>query len=225
MKRSVTENYYDNCPNCGAVIQADYKVCPYCGTTVVHSRTYTESDGGQDIYNINTQNVYYYNDEPQKNGDTRKVDIVSDADPDNGGVANSLGSVVFLVVWIVMSLVVTGGFMSEGGLFGLLPLGIGVFGVVGVLSNLKKSAAYNGARYSAPHYDAEVIGHSKYTEDVGSSEHPHVKAACAVKVLARIDGREQCILIESKNPAADAAYPVGCHITIAGSGRSFVIIE
>ena len=225
MKKSVTENYYDNCPNCGAVIQPDYKVCPYCGTTVVHSRTYTESDDSQDIYNINTQNVYYYNDEPKNPGDSRKVDIVSDADPDNGGVANSVMPVIFLVIWVGMSLVVAGGFASVGGPMGLLPLGIGAFGVVGVLSTLKKNAAYNNARFNAPHYDATVIGHSKYSEQRGSGEDARLKTSCAVKVLAWVDGREQCILIESKNPAADAAYPVGSHITIAGRGKSFVIIE
>ncbi|MBO7402697.1 MAG: zinc ribbon domain-containing protein [Lachnospiraceae bacterium] len=225
MKRSVTENYYDNCPNCGAVIQPDYKVCPYCGTTVVHSRTYTESDETQDIYNINTQNVYYYNDEKQNPGDSRKVDFISTADPDNGGVANTVGGVVFLVVWTGICIAMSVAFFADAGLMGLMPVGMGVVGVVGIVSILKKSSAYNGARYSAPHYDAEVIGHSKYSEERGSGDDARLRTTCSVKVLATIDGREQCILIESKNPAADALYPVGCHITIAGSGTNFVIIE
>ena len=40
-----------------------------------------------------------------------------------------------------------------------------------------------------------------------------------------IDGRENCILIRSKLPDVDIAYPVGCHITIAGRGTMFMIVE
>ena len=78
---------------------------------------------------------------------------------------------------------------------------------------------------NAPRYDAVVLAHSKTSDLHRNDNHSYTETKCSVKVLANIDGRETCILIKSKLPDADIAYPVGCHITIAGRGTMFMIVE
>ena len=247
MKTTVTENYYTNCPNCGATLQPDDKTCPYCGTYMVKNRSVSESDG-QEINYIAHQNVYYSNGRNAGNGaagnDTRRVDIISQADPDQMGSGSTV-LIVFLVFWIcstfigaITAFISTRQMFAMSSMFGfpgmsfsggflalLVPVGMGTLGLIFLIFFLKKRSAGRMTLASAPRYDAVVLAHSKTSDLHRSENHSYTQTKCSVKVLANIDGRETCILIKSKLPNADIAYPVGCHITIAGRDTMFMIVE
>ena len=106
--------------------------------------------------------------------------------------------------------------VGDGFLFSFVPLGMSLIGIAMMVYLIASNTKYRRTMTGAPRYTATVIGHSKTIEHSGSGEDYRANSVCYVKVLANIDGREQCILIKSKDATADAKYPKGCRVTIAG---------
>ena len=102
---------------------------------------------------------------------------------------------------------------------------MGAIGLAVLVKLIKKRTECKLTLANAPQYDAVVIGHSKNTNAHRNGYRSYTYTTCSVKVLANIEGRETCILIKSKLPDADLAYPVGCHVTIAGKESMFMIVE
>ena len=217
-KRTITEVLLEECPNCGAARKGDEEVCTFCGTSMVQ-----------------TQRVFEEIEEtPQKDErkyDNRKVDIISEVEPAENAKSMTVG-VIFLAVWCAIAFGI--GVMSLGGdapaVFVIAPFLMGAFGVVVMWSGVISPALRTKRVLSeGREYCAEVIGYGRKTVERsyggsnGSSERTEREEEITIKVLATIDGREQCILLKAPESVSELSHPVGCMITIIGYGNDYLM--
>ena len=213
-KRTLVEIMLDECPNCGAARKGEEEVCTFCGSSMIQKQRVTE-----DVEETQVQG--------ESKIDNRKVDIVSEVVPlESGG--GFVAVVIFLVVWCVMAFGI--GVVAAGsgapGIFAIMPFLIGGIGVVGMWSGLIGPALRTKRVLSeGKEYSAEVLGYSRKTVErrYGSNERTEREEQITVKVLATIDGREQCILLNAPDSVSELSHPVGCRITIVGYDNDFLM--
>ncbi len=200
MRRSVTEEFYDNCPNCGAAVQADFRNCPYCGTSLIFKRT-TETDDGNP-------------------GDLRRVDIVSKAGGGNGELSeNSRGILMIAVIIFAIS------FIMPFLVVFTVPAFIALVFIVIIGGMAEESGKRQSVLRGSPRYKALVLDQCLYNEVVGTGRNRHTVTRARLKVLTHINGRETCILINAGTPTAAARYPEGTYVTIAGYGDYYILVS
>lgn len=215
-KQTTVEVLLEKCPSCGAARVGQEATCHYCGSSMIQTKRIIEEVEDPEPAS------------PAKKDD-RRVDIISDVEPKEAGGSNVV-AFAFLVVWC-MAAFGMGIFalsMGAGPFFAIMPFGVGVVGIIIVFTSfLKPAGAYNRVISQGREYSAIVLGYEMrpVTFTSGEMHSVHSLLKTRVKVLADIDGRETCILINAPSSVSELSHPVGCPITIIGLGNDFLIRE
>ncbi len=216
-KRTITEILLEECPNCGAARKGDEEVCTFCGTSMVQTQRVFEE----------------IEDVPQRDAgefDNRKVDIVSEVEPE--GEAKDLAVVViFLVMWSMITFGLGIGSLVGGAeaIFVIVPFAFSGIGIMLLWSEISPALRTKRVLRDGSEYSAEVIGYGRrtvehtYSDSDGSSSRTEKEEKITMKVLATIDGKEQCILLKAPSSVSELTHPIGCTVTIAGYDRDFLM--
>lgn len=212
-KRTITEVLLEECPNCGASRRGYEEVCTYCGTSMVQRRRVFEE-------------VEENPKRDDRRNDNRKVDIISEVKPYEG-TKGLIGGVWFLIVWcmIVFGCGIVGIIMGESIVFVIVPFLMGTFGVAAMWGLISPWLRARRVMKEGQEYSAEVIGYGRRTAESSnaSSSGKGSGEMVTIKVLAKINGREKCILLNAPDSVSELSHPIGCKIKIVGYGKEFLM--
>ena len=183
---------------------------------------------------VQTQRVFEeIEDAPQRDAgefDNRKVDIVSEVEPE-GGAKDLVVSILFLTAWcaIAVGIGITALAIDGPGIFVIVPFLFGAFGIAMMWSEIGPVLRAKRVLRDGSEYSAEVIGYGRrtvehtYSDSDGSSSRTEKEEKITMKVLATIDGKEQCILLKAPDSGSELTHPIGCTVTIVGYDRDFLM--
>ncbi|MBR5348779.1 MAG: hypothetical protein IK125_06040 [Lachnospiraceae bacterium] len=217
-KQTTVEVLLDKCPSCGAPRVGNEATCHYCGCSMIQTRRIIEEV-----------------EDPVVPGaahkDDRKVDIISEVEPPQPGAAGAqFVGVAFLIVWCVAAIGM-GSFalkMGAGPIFTIVPFGMALIGVVmfaAGMMNVNSKGNYNKILREGCEYPAVVLGYGQkpFTFTSGETHTVHSILKTQVKVLADIDGRETCILLNAPASVSELTYPVGSTIMVVGLDGRYIV--
>ena len=214
-KQTTVEVLLEKCPSCGAPRVGQEATCHYCGCSMIQTKRIIEEVEDAPVA-------------PNEQKDDRRVDIISEIEPKEPGALGNVAGIAFMIVWCTAAFGM--GFfamsMGAGPIFGIVPFGMGAVGVIILISTfLKPTSGYKKVMTQGREYSAVVLGYGRkpITFTSGESHTIHSIMRLQVKVLADIDGRETCILLNAPASMTELSHPVGCRITIIGLDRDFLV--
>ncbi|MBO4478253.1 MAG: hypothetical protein J5757_08020 [Lachnospiraceae bacterium] len=217
-KQTTVEVLLEKCPSCGAPRVGQEAACHYCGCSMVQTKRIIE-----EVEDVPVA--------PNAQRDDRKVDIISEVEPPQPGAAGAqFVGVAFLIVWCVAAIGM-GSFalkMGASPIFAVVPFGMAFVGVVIFavgMTNVNSKGNYNKILREGHEYPAVVLGYGQkpFTFTSGETHTVHSILKTQVKVLADINGRETCILLNAPASVTELTYPVGSTITVVGLDGRYIV--
>ena len=217
-KQTTVEVLLEKCPSCGAPRVGQEAACHYCGCSMIQTKRIIE-----EVEDVPVA--------PNAQRDDRKVDIISEVEPPQpGAAAGQVMGGAFLVLWCVVTIGIGVSALTFGAgpIFAIVPFGMAIFGIVGfgtAIMSSSKSGGYDKILAQGREYPAVVLGYGQkpFTFTSGETHTVHSILKTQVKVLADIDGRETCILLNAPASVTELTYPVGSTITVVGLDGRYIV--
>jgi len=214
-KQTTVEVLLEKCPSCGAPRVGNESTCHYCGCSMIQTKRITEEVEDMPVT-------------PDVKKDDRRTDIISTIEPKEPGSSGKIAEIAFFIVWCTAAfgMGIFALSMGAGPIFGLVPFGMGAVGVIIMYTYfIKPGREYNEVMTNGREYEATILGYEQRPFTFTSGETHSIQSLIKVriKVLADIDGRETCILLNAPSSVSELSYPVGCRITIVGYGNKFLV--
>ncbi len=214
-KQTTVEVLLEKCPSCGAPRVGQEATCHYCGCSMIQTKRIIEEVEDAPMA-------------PNAKKDDRRVDIISEIEPKEPGALGNVAGIAFMIVWCTAAFGM--GFfamsMGAGPIFGIVPFGMGAVGVIILISTfLKPASGYKKVMTQGREYSAVVLGYEArpFNLSAGNVNSVQNLLRTRVKVLADIDGRETCILLNAPSSMTELSHPIGCKVTIIGYENKFLL--